>query len=60
MTKKPSVLHPAMRPNKLGSTEYGLKAIPLGGFCDIAGMTAAEDLRPEDEPHAIQTRLRSP
>lgn len=41
------------RPNKLGSTEYGLKAIPLGGFCDIAGMTAAEDLRAEDEPYAM-------
>lgn len=41
------------RPNKLGSTEYGLKAIPLGGFCDIAGMTATEDLRPEDEPYAM-------
>ncbi len=41
------------RPNKLGSTEYGIKAIPLGGFCDIAGMTAAEDLRPEDQPYAM-------
>ncbi len=41
------------RPNRLGSTEYGVKAIPLGGFCDIAGMTAAEDLRPEDEPYAM-------
>lgn len=41
------------RPNRLGSTEYGIKAIPLGGFCDIAGMTAAEDLRPEDQPHAM-------
>jgi membrane-associated protease RseP (regulator of RpoE activity) len=41
------------RPNRLGSTEYGLKAIPLGGFCDIAGMTAVEELRPEDEPHAM-------
>ena len=41
------------RPNRLGSTEYGVKAIPLGGFCDIAGMTAAEDLRPEDEQHAM-------
>ena len=41
------------RPNKLGTTEYGIKAIPLGGFCDIAGMTSAEDLRPEDEPHAM-------
>lgn len=42
-----------IRPNKLGSTEYGLKAIPLGGFCDIAGMTSAEELRPEDERYAM-------
>jgi membrane-associated protease RseP (regulator of RpoE activity) len=41
------------RRNKLGSTEYGLKAIPAGGFCDIAGMTPLEELRPEDEPHAM-------
>ena len=41
------------RPNRLGSTEYGVKAVPLGGFCDIAGMTAVEDLRPEDEPYAM-------
>ena len=41
------------RPNKLGSTEYGIKAVPLGGFCDIAGMTAVEDLPAEDRPHAM-------
>lgn len=41
------------RRNKLGSTEYGVKAIPLGGFCDIAGMTAVEDLPPEDQPYAM-------
>lgn len=41
------------RPNSLGETEYGLKAIPLGGFCDIAGMTAADEIAPEDEPHAM-------
>ncbi|PRQ12639.1 signaling protein [Corynebacterium sp. 13CS0277] len=27
-----------------GGIEYGLKAIPLGGFCDIAGMTIHDDL----------------
>jgi membrane-associated protease RseP (regulator of RpoE activity) len=27
-----------------GETEYGLKLIPGGGFCDIAGMTAMEEL----------------
>ena len=42
-----------MRPNKLGSTEYGVKAIPLGGLCDIAGMTSVDTMRPEDEPYAM-------
>jgi membrane-associated protease RseP (regulator of RpoE activity) len=41
------------RPNKLGHTEYGIKAVPLGGFCDIAGMTAVEELEPEDRPYAM-------
>ena len=36
-----------------GGIEYGLKAIPLGGFCDIAGMTAYDELSPEDEPRAM-------
>ena len=36
-----------------GGIEYGLKAIPLGGFCDIAGMTAYDQLSPEDEPRAM-------
>ena len=36
-----------------GGIEYGLKAIPLGGFCDIAGMTAYDRLPPEDEPKAM-------
>jgi membrane-associated protease RseP (regulator of RpoE activity) len=41
------------RPNKLGYTEYGLKAVPLGGFCDIAGMTAIDEIAPEDQAHAM-------
>jgi membrane-associated protease RseP (regulator of RpoE activity) len=41
------------RPNKLGSTEYGVKAIPLGGFCDIAGMTSIDEIAPEDRPYAM-------
>ncbi|OBF79189.1 zinc metalloprotease [Mycobacterium sp. 852002-51163_SCH5372311] len=41
------------RPNKLGSTEYGVKAIPLGGFCDIAGMTSVEELTPDEAPYAM-------
>lgn len=34
-------------------TEYGLKAVPLGGFCDIAGMAAADEVTPEEEPYAM-------
>lgn len=41
------------RSNRLGSTEYGVKAVPLGGFCDIAGMTSVEELAPEDRPYAM-------
>src|SRR5262249_37754590 len=34
-----------------GQTEYGLKAIPLGAFCDIAGMTTLDDdVRPDERP----------
>lgn len=37
-----------------GETEYGLKAIPAGGFCDIAGMTSLDDLPdPEDRKRAF-------
>src|ERR1700710_965083 len=42
-----------MRPNRLGYTEYGVKAVPLGGFCDIAGMTSVDELAPEDRPYAM-------
>ncbi|HEU0190058.1 MAG TPA: M50 family metallopeptidase [Mycobacterium sp.] len=36
-----------------GDTEYGLKAIPAGGFCDIAGMTAVEELAPDEVDRAM-------
>lgn len=36
-----------------GDTEYGLKAIPAGGFCDIAGMTAMDELAPDEEDRAM-------
>jgi len=37
-----------------GETEYGLKAIPLGGFCKIVGMTPQDDdVAPEEEPRAM-------
>jgi membrane-associated protease RseP (regulator of RpoE activity) len=36
-----------------GGTEYGLKVIPAGGFCDIAGMTALDEVTPEEAPRAM-------
>lgn len=36
-----------------GETEYGLKAIPVGGFCEIAGMTTLDEIDPKDEPRAM-------
>lgn len=36
-----------------GHTVYGLKAVPLGGFCDIAGMTAIDEVTPEEKPYAM-------
>lgn len=37
-----------------GETEYGLKAIPLGGFCKIVGMTPQDDdIAEEDQPRAM-------
>jgi membrane-associated protease RseP (regulator of RpoE activity) len=39
-----------------GETEYGLKAIPVGGYCRIIGMTNLEDVDPEDEPRAYRSK----
>ncbi|MGA3563516.1 M50 family metallopeptidase [Melissospora conviva] len=37
-----------------GETEYGLKGIPLGGFCKIVGMTPQDDdVEPADQPRAM-------
>ncbi len=38
-----------------GETEYGVKAIPLGGYCRIIGMTNLEEVDPADEPRGIAT-----
>lgn len=39
-----------------GETVYGLKVIPLGGFCDIVGMTNQDEVDPEDEPRAMRNK----
>ena len=37
-----------------GETEYGVKALPLGGYCKIPGMTMLEEVEPEDEPRTYR------
>ncbi|MFN2626875.1 MAG: site-2 protease family protein, partial [Mycobacteriales bacterium] len=36
-----------------GETEYGVKAIPAGGFVKIVGMTPLEEVPPGDEDRAF-------
>jgi membrane-associated protease RseP (regulator of RpoE activity) len=38
---------------KRGETEYGIKAIPAGGFVKIVGMTPLEELDPADKDRAF-------
>jgi membrane-associated protease RseP (regulator of RpoE activity) len=37
-----------------GETEYGVKALPVGGFVKIVGMTELEDVDPADEPRSFR------
>ena len=37
-----------------GETEYGVKAIPAGGYVRIPGFTSTEEVAPEDEPRAYR------
>ncbi|HUB69720.1 MAG TPA: M50 family metallopeptidase, partial [Acidimicrobiales bacterium] len=39
-----------------GETTYGIKALPLGGYCRIVGMTSAEVVDPADEPRAYRNQ----
>lgn len=44
---------PTLWSTRRGETEYGVKAVPLGGFCDIAGMTPVEELDPDERDRAM-------
>jgi membrane-associated protease RseP (regulator of RpoE activity) len=39
-----------------GETEYGVKAIPAGGFVKIVGMTDLEEVDPADEPRSFRNQ----
>jgi membrane-associated protease RseP (regulator of RpoE activity) len=41
---------------KRGETEYGVKAVILGGYCRIIGMTNLEEVAPEDEERAYRSK----
>src|SRR5260221_4034359 len=36
-----------------GETEYGIKALPLGGFVKITGMNSIDDVEPAQEPRSF-------
>ena len=36
-----------------GETEFGIKAIPAGGYCKISGMTPDDEMAPGDEDRAF-------
>ncbi|HET6875244.1 MAG TPA: site-2 protease family protein, partial [Acidimicrobiales bacterium] len=40
---------------KRGETEYGVKGIPLGGYCRIIGMNSLEEVDPADEDHTYRS-----
>ncbi len=44
---------PTLWSRRRGETEYGVKAIPAGGFVKIVGMTDLEEVDPADEPRAF-------
>jgi membrane-associated protease RseP (regulator of RpoE activity) len=44
---------PTLWSTRRGETEYGVKAIPAGGFVKIVGMTPLEEVAPGDEDRAF-------
>ena len=44
---------PTLWSTRRGETEYGVKAIPAGGFVKIVGMTPLEQVEPGDEDRAF-------
>jgi membrane-associated protease RseP (regulator of RpoE activity) len=49
---------PTVWSTRRGETEYGIKAIPAGGFVKIVGMSPYEEVDPEDEPRSYPNKPR--
>ena len=47
---------PRLWSTRRGETEYGIKALPLGGYVRIAGMSPLEEIAPEDEGRTYQDK----
>ena len=47
---------PTLWSTRRGETEYGVKAIPAGGFVKIVGMSPYEEIDPEDEPRSYPNK----
>ena len=45
---------PTIWSTQRGETEYGVKALPLGGFVKITGMTSIDEVDEEDEPRSFR------
>ena len=45
---------PTIWSRQRGETEYGVKAVPLGGFVKIVGMTSMDEVDPADEPRSFR------
>ena len=47
---------PTLRSTRRGETEYGIKALPVGGFVKIIGMHSLDDVDdPADEPRSFRS-----
>ncbi|MBX6389319.1 MAG: site-2 protease family protein [Frankia sp.] len=47
---------PTLWSRRRGETEYGIKALPLGGFVKIEGMTPLEEIDERDVPRAFYNK----
>ena len=45
---------PTLWSTRRGETEYGIKALPVGGFVKIEGMTSLDEVDPADEPRSFR------
>jgi membrane-associated protease RseP (regulator of RpoE activity) len=45
---------PTLWSTRRGETEYGVKALPFGGFVKIVGMTSLDEVDPADEPRSFR------